>query len=160
MKQLNNYIIEKLHLNKDIEKIDHTSFKQGDIIFHFFIYLTKSTIEINKKYSLQLFKFHHYDENDRICFIDNREQITDKYSWENNKFINSNGYIEYKDNETYYSIYLNKDDSLELLQNIIDEKESLSKIVSDYFDENDKIPSKLKLVNDKSQINTFIKNIK
>lgn len=51
--------------------------------------------------------FYNYDENDMVRFTDTKNSSnTNRYSYEHDKFINSNGYLEYKGGYNYPESFL------------------------------------------------------
>jgi hypothetical protein len=92
MKKINNYIIEKLKLNKS-SKPDE--FEQRDFIVRLgVINYTDRRID---KIMVDYYYFYEYDEKGRVRFTETKNSSNpNRYSYEHDKFINSNGYHEYK----------------------------------------------------------------
>ena len=92
MKNINKYIIEKLKLNKSSRPDE---FEQGDFIVRLgVINHTDGRID---KLMVDYYYFYDYDEKGKVRFTDTKNSSNlNRYSYEHDKFINSNGYQEYK----------------------------------------------------------------
>ena len=111
MKAINSYLIEKLKINKDtVSKDTKNNLKKGDYIGIF------SFDELDNKISVYSpMKFFTY-ENNSLIYTNLFGQRVIKAE----VFVNSEGYYEYNSNKfETIGLYLNVDDSIELINAII-----------------------------------------
>lgn len=169
MKNLNNYITEKLKLNKDTQS--DVVFKNGDPIVrvainHFYENDNADELVVNliNDYSeptlLSFIKFAH---DEQIIFSRSDSKNTDSFSYEKNGFINSNGYYEYhsENKGTWFcwSVYLDLNGGISFLEELI-KHNGRPAILYPYFDENDNLNNDIWLKNPKKQINRLYNELK
>lgn len=168
MNDLKEYIIEKLKIDKDTKIYD--SFKEGDLIVRVAIYNIsgKSSDEMeifNSGRSDDLYYFYDFDDNDIIRFIHNFDirgdgkKHPDRYDYESDRFINSNGHYEYYSKGRPFkstSIYLNKKDGIEFIEDLISNKVN---VIKKYFDKSDSFRS-IQLRNSNSNLKSYLDLIK
>lgn len=137
MKKINNYIIEKLKLNKSSKSDD---FEQRDFIVRLgVINYTDGRID---KIMVDYYYFYDYDEKGRVRFTDTKNSSNpNRYSYEHDKFINSNGYLEYKGGYNYpesFSANICYIDS-ETTKDILPKVKKNKSVLKDIFDKSDNI---------------------
>lgn len=127
MKRIDLYIIEKLHLNKDIEVTKDKELKKGD---EFFCISTDIRfMEINIKLYNQM-TVKKITEKEITYITDASKTLTKEY------FINSNGFYELKPSSSFTAICMPIDYGIELLESLL--KEDITKeFLYRYFDEED-----------------------
>lgn len=136
MKKINNYIIEKLKLNKSSKSDD---FEQRDFIVRLgVINYTDGRID---KIMVDYYYFYDYDEKGRVRFTDTKNSSNpNRYSYEHDKFINSNGYQEYKGDSDSGSFsanvcYIDSETAKDILSKLKKNKS----VLKDIFDKSDNI---------------------
>lgn len=136
MKKINKYITEKLKLNKSSRP---NEFEQGDLIVRLgVINYTNGRID---KLMVDYYYFYDYDENDMVRFTDTKNSSnTNRYSYEHDKFINSNGYREYKGgidsgNFSANVCYIDSETAKDILSKLKKNKS----VLKDIFDKSDNI---------------------
>lgn len=147
MKQLNDYIIEKFKISKDIT--NQEEYEEGDYLLRVFISNSnyKNYNESGLLYSIEiglsnnaLAIFSELKEN-KFIFINHKTGTKDHYDYEMKYEINSNGYLEF-DNVTkpaYYSfksisLYLKPNVALNFLNEILNDKSNIKKYIFNYVD--------------------------
>ena len=141
MKKLNNYILEKLRIDKNI-KIKSNHFKPGDIIIRLDIHTSLTTgetyLEINRNCDV-IMRFQEIKDH-CLTFL---MHYPDKFDDETDIYINSFGYYEctITDNPRFTGnvVYLDKDTGLGLIQNMILNYNNIKKFLTKdlftrYFD--------------------------
>lgn len=153
MKQLDSYIIEKLHLNKNINT-SPVDFKKGEPIIRIgiFSYNGRTIDELEINDPVRSIIYYYYDTQDngeiRFTYTPNDRDDIDRYSYERDMFINSNGYYEFlgsigsdQDKWTAKIIYLNKEEGINFIKDIaLDFYHQKNKIYQ-YFDKSDSFDS-------------------
>jgi len=129
MININTYITEKLHLNKDIKvsKVSH-DLKNGDFFFIISLNYWGGDYEVEIYYPFEVIS----KSNGNLKYKTNADKIV------NNDFIiNSNNYIEFKF-KTQSAVIVNVSTAISILEKIVSEDYKISKeILYDYFDIND-----------------------
>ena len=126
MINLNNYIIEKLRINKDIKVVNKYIPKEGDKC----ILISLEHVGGTYIYVHPICTIKDISKN-QIIFIKDYEQI------KKDIFINSNGFIEYKSNlKNNSSIFLPISIGYELIKNYNISNKDKDKLLN-YFDKND-----------------------
>ena len=128
MKDINRYIIEKLHLNKDIEVANDKELKKDDEFFCISADIMFGEINI-KLYNPMTFK--KITEKKITYITDAGKTLTKEY------FINSNGFYEMKPNGSFTAIAMTVDYGIELLEKILKSEEVDKNFLYKYFDKED-----------------------
>lgn len=127
MKRINLYIIEKLHLNKDIEVTKDKELKKDNEFFCISTDIRFNEINI-KLYNPMTVK--KITEKEITYITDANKTLTKEY------FINSNGFYEMKPNSSFTAICMPIDYGIELLESLL--KEDITReFLYKYFDEED-----------------------
>lgn len=148
MKTLNIYISEKFKINKDT-KISHINFKKGDPIMRIAIFSYKGrTIDeliINSVNRDMIYYFYGVSLGERINFTYSPDDNSvDGYGYEDNIDINSNGYCEFYGKSSEWevrSIYLNKENAIEFINDIALDFYKQKNKINKYFDKSDSFNS-------------------
>lgn len=158
MKNINLYITEKLHLNKDIEEVDNT-LKEGDPIFEAWFEAWEDEESGDVFDTLRVVA-----ERDLFVSLKDDKLITrwdhKKYSNEDewDVFINKFGYIERK---TFGGIFLSFKDAKNFLEELIKTdtcKEACDKVLSQYFETKDNKPiSNVKAMADNNSLKKILR---
>ena len=154
MNNLKEYIIEKFKINKDTIKSSKSHlFKKGDPIYRLSIRTSDWLFTIGFNRLPKLVFFIRKKEN-RVCFLSNKPgQEEAWFTGESVLIENNNSFYEaYGRNKAdipIMSVYLNCEDAIYVLENILLNFENRKKELKDYFNDTDEIDySKLHL-NDK-----------
>ena len=130
MNNLSTYIVEKLHLNKDI-KMTSDNFKKDEEFLCIGLYIN-SDKEINiKLYNFIFESFKELSSNNEFSYIVSDGRIITKKVFKNN-----NGYYEYssknyrKHGDYISAIFLDKKDSIIFLNSLLNNKFN----IHNYFD--------------------------
>ena len=127
MINLNSYIVEKLHLNKDT-KIPYT-LSTGEYMFCMSLRLWGNELEFKIYNPFKCIKFSEEEiEYKTDAGRDVKLQI----------FLNSNGYYEMKKSNNYIGVFLPVKEGLNLLEKYNDRKFTRKTELPKYFDSSDK----------------------
>ena len=136
---IDDYIIEKLKLNKSSRSDE---FEQGDFIVR--LGVINYTDGRSNKLMVDYYYFYDYDEKGRVTFTNTKNSsIPNRYSYEHDKFINSNGYHEYKGGYDGYDpgsfssniCYIDNETAKDILSKVKKNKS----VLKDIFDKSDNI---------------------
>lgn len=131
MKKINNYIQEKLHINKEYSIDDYTLLSLGDIM----LLIGIDCFEISKL-ELSYYKFIRYDDKKGVIRYTPKE-VDSIIS--NKVIINSNGYFEINEINSYRGIFLSPKGALKFLNEFNKNKNNLKEFLyNNYLDKSDK----------------------
>lgn len=133
MKELNQYILEKFKISKNIVSIEDTniSFSKGDKLLKI-EYLIKDN-DYNT-FIAEIVIFENNESDDKFTYHSRRDGkvIT------NSLFVNSNGYYE-SINKDEKTIFLPKEIGLKFIEDLGDQNgKTIGKFLKDYYDKDDK----------------------
>lgn len=147
MINLNSYIVEKLHLNKDI-KVPYI-LSPGEYIFSMSIRLWGKELEFRIYHPFKCIDFNEKEINyETDAGRDVKLQI----------FLNSNGYYEMKKGDGYVGVFLPVKEGLNLLEKYNDSKFTIKTELPKYFDSSDKELIEKNDINPYFSINVDIPN--
>ena len=140
MKRINNYILEKLKLNKEIKIIDSLELKKGDKVYMVSLHLQQSHLRLSCDFKCN-----------EILSVKGNKVKYDIISKEAEVFLNSNNIYEYHtsiDNFKYSYTLLFKDldkaiDFLNMCKNTPKNKFNYLELLK-YFDKDDELIEKYK----------------
>lgn len=131
MKQLNNYIIEKLHIDKEYSIDDYTLLSSGDTM----LLIGIDCFEISKL-ELSYYEFIRYDDKKEVIRYKPKEVDS---IIANSVIINSNGYLELNEVNSYRGIFLSPKGALKFLNEFNKNKNNLKDFLyNNYLDKSDK----------------------